>query len=233
MRPALLGDQMSQPTWLWWSSGKDSAWTLGALATDPRYQVTGLVTTVNTQFDRIAIHGVRRRLLQAQASALDLPLRIAPISYPCPNGAYEDAVDAVVAAAVEVGVRWMAFGDLYLEDIRVYREGLLAGTGIQPVFPLWGKDTQMLGRDMIEAGMDARVTCVDSSYLPAEFAGRRYDLDFLADLPDGVDACGENGEFHTFVCEGPLFAHPIQVRVGDRVTREGFVFCDLTLAEPD
>jgi diphthamide synthase (EF-2-diphthine--ammonia ligase) len=127
----------------------------------------------------------------------------------------------------------MAFGDLHLADIRAYREGLLDGTGIQPVFPLWGKDTRTLGRDMIGAGLDARVICVDPSRLPVEAAGRRYDLDFLADLPDGVDACGENGEFHTFVCEGPLFAYPIQVRVGDRVTRDGSVFCDLTLAEPD
>ncbi len=221
---------MTQSTWLWWSSGKDSAWTLATLSADPRYRVTGLVTTVNRRFDRIAIHGVRRTLLEAQAAALSLPLRIAPIPHPCPNGAYQAAVHAVVASAREAGVRSMAFGDLHLEDIRAYREGLLAGTGIKPVFPIWGTDTRTLGRVMIEAGVDARVTCVDSSRLPAEAAGRRYDLDFLVDLPDGVDACGENGEFHTFVCDGPLFSSPIAVRLGDRVTRDGFVFCDLTLA---
>ena len=214
-------------TLLSWSTGKDSAWALHVLRQRPDVTVAGLVTTINAAFERVAMHGVRRTLLEAQARAAELPLHTLPIPYPCPNEEYERIMGAFVAEQAKAGVEAMAFGDLFLEDIRRYREGKLAGTGIAPLFPLWGIPTHKLARDMIAGGLDAYVTCVDPKKLPASFAGRRFDAALLADLPGEVDPCAENGEFHTFCCAGPMFRHAIPVTSGEVVTRDGFVFCDL------
>jgi uncharacterized protein (TIGR00290 family) len=217
-------------TWLWWSSGKDSAWSLRALEADSRYRVTALVTTVNATFQRVAMHGVRESVLALQANRTGLPLHVVPLPYPCPNGAYETAFAQTVATARKAGVGCMAFGDLFLEDVRDYRLGLLAGTGMDALFPLWGRPTAALAHSMIAGGLEARVTCVDPRQLPGTFAGRSYDEAFLADLPATVDPCGENGEFHTCAIAGPMFDAPIAVITGETVERDGFVFSDLKLA---
>ncbi|MBX9590339.1 MAG: adenine nucleotide alpha hydrolase [Hyphomonadaceae bacterium] len=214
-------------TWLSWSSGKDSAWCLEMLRRGGERPVTGLFTTVNAAFDRVAMHAVRRALLEAQAKAADLDLHVIDIPYPCPNADYERILGAFVAKARAQGVAAMAFGDLFLADIRAYRERQLAGTGITPLFPLWGRDTRALAGEMIDGGLVARVTCVDPSKLDRTFAGRTFNRAFLSDLPDGVDPCGENGEFHTFVSAGPMFSAPIPLRAGEIVDRDGFVFADL------
>jgi uncharacterized protein (TIGR00290 family) len=214
-------------TLLSWSTGKDSAWALHVLRQRPDVAVVGLVTTVNAAFGRVAMHGVRRALLEAQAEAAGLPLHVLDIPHPCPNVDYERIMGAFVAEQAAAGVEAMAFGDLFLQDIRRYREAKLAGTGIAPLFPLWGIDTGLLAREMIAGGLQAHVTCVDPRKLPASFAGRRFDLDLLTDLPPGVDPCAENGEFHTFACAGPMFGASIPVKIGDVVTRDGFVFCDV------
>ena len=214
-------------TLLSWSSGKDSAWSLHALRQQPDVTVVGLVTTVNAAFDRVAMHGVRRSLLEAQAEAAGLPLHVLEIPHPCPNADYERIMGAFMAQQAAAGVEAMAFGDLFLEDIRRYRETKLAGSGIVPLFPLWGLETGRLAREMIARGLEAYVTCVDPRKLPNTFAGRRFDLGLLADLPADVDPCAENGEFHTFACAGPMFTRPIAVKTGEIVTRDGFVFCDV------
>jgi uncharacterized protein (TIGR00290 family) len=214
-------------TLLSWSTGKDSAWSLHALRQQPDVTVVGLVTTINAAFDRVAMHGVRRALLETQAEAAGLPLHVLPIPHPCPNTDYERIMGAFVAQQAAAGVEAIAFGDLFLEDIRRYREEKLAGTGIAPLFPLWGIDTGRLAREMIAGGLDAYVSCVDPRKLPRTFAGRRFDLGLLADLPADVDPCAENGEFHTFACAGPMFTRPIAVKTGEIVTRDGFVFCDV------
>jgi uncharacterized protein (TIGR00290 family) len=206
-------------TLLSWSTGKDSAWSLHVLRRRAEVAVVGLVTTVNAAFDRVAMHGVRRALLEAQAEAAGLPLHVLEIPHPCPNADYERIMGAFVAEQAAEGVEAMAFGDLFLEDIRRYREEKLTGTGISPLFPLWGIDTGRLAREMIAGGLEAYVTCVDPKKLPESFAGRRFDLDLLADLPAGVDPCAENGEFHTFACAGPMFRSPIAVEPGEVVTR--------------
>jgi uncharacterized protein (TIGR00290 family) len=218
-------------TLLSWSTGKDSAWALHALRQRPDVTVVGLVTTVNTAFDRVAMHGVRRALLEAQADAAGLPLHVLPIPHPCPNEDYERIMGTFIARQAAEGVEAIAFGDLFLEDIRRYREQKLAGTGIVPLFPLWGLDTARLARDMIAASLSAYITCVDPKKLLASFVGRRFDLDLLAELPAGVDPCAENGEFHSFACAGPMFSRPIAVQVGEIVHRDGFVFSDLLPAE--
>jgi uncharacterized protein (TIGR00290 family) len=217
-------------TLLSWSTGKDSAWTLHVLRQRPDVTVVGLVTTVNAAFGRVAMHGVRRTLLDAQAKAAGLPLHVLEIPHPCPNAEYERTMGAFVAEQVAAGVEAMGFGDLFLEDIRRYREEKLAGTGMLPLFPLWGIDTAVLARQMIAGGLEAFVTCVDPSKLPASFAGRRFDLGLLADLPRDVDPCAERGEFHTFACAGPMFATSIAVETGQILTRDGFSFCDLILS---
>ena len=219
-------------TLLSWSTGKDSAWSLHVLRQRPDVTVVGLLTTVNTAFDRVAMHGVRRALLEAQAEAAGLPLHVLEIPHPCPNADYERIMGAFVAEQAAAGVEAMAFGDLFLEDIRRYREAKLAGTGIAPLFPLWGIDTGQLAREMIAGGLEAYVTCVDPRKLPATFAGRRFDLDLLADLPADIDPCAENGEFHTFASAGPMFSSSIAVETGEVVTRDGFVFCDLGSPRP-
>jgi uncharacterized protein (TIGR00290 family) len=218
-----------------WSSGKDSAWALHLLRQDPRYEVTGLLTTVNTHFERVAMHSTRRALLEAQASAAGLPLHIVPLPWPCSNAEYEAAMRVALDAALAAGTQAVAFGDLYLEDVRRYREEMLQGTGLTPVFPLWGLPTRSLLETMIDAGLRASVVCLDPAKLPRSFAGRALDREFLRDLPEGIDPCGENGEFHTCVYAGPMFPNlargeAIPVQTGEVVEREGFVFADLQLA---
>jgi uncharacterized protein (TIGR00290 family) len=210
-----------------WSSGKDSAWTLHLLRRDPGVRVEGLLTTVNTTHDRVAMHAVRRGLLEAQAEAAGLPLWIVPLPWPCPNEAYEEAMSRAVRRAEEAGITHMAFGDLFLEDVRAYRIERLSRTSLAPLFPLWGWPTAELAREMIDAGVEAILTCVDPKKLDRSFAGRQFDRILLADLPAGVDPCGENGEFHTFVANGPMFRAPIAVKRGEIVERDGFVFADL------
>jgi uncharacterized protein (TIGR00290 family) len=188
-------------------------------------QVTGLLTTVST--DRVSMHGVRRCLLQAQADALGLPLRVVELPPACSNQDYGQQMAIAVREAVGLGVEQMIFGDLFLSDVRAYREQRLAGTGLRPVFPLWGRPSADLAREMIASGLRAVVSCVDPTQAPAEIAGRWFDEDLLAELPDDADPCGEHGEFHTFVVDAPGFAHPVEVEVGETVERDGFVYTDL------
>ncbi len=214
-------------TWLSWSSGKDSAWSLYRLRERSDIQVAGLITTVNERHQRVAMHAVRLSLLEAQAEAAGLPLHVVPIPDPCSNEAYEAAMGRLIDKAKQEEVTHMAFGDLFLEDIRAYRERQLSGTGITPLFPLWQIPTDQLAREMIAGGLRAVITCVDPRHLAPAFAGRTFDATFLADLPKEVDPCGERGEFHSFAVEGPMFRYPISVSVGEVVTRDGFVFADL------
>jgi uncharacterized protein (TIGR00290 family) len=224
MRPKVL---------LSWSSGKDSAWALHVLRQRGEVEVVGLVTTLNEAFGRVAMHGVRAELVRAQADAAGLPLWPVPLPWPCTNDEYETRMRAVVEKARSGGVTAFAFGDLFLADIRAYRERQLAGTGIEPLFPIWGTpaDTPALARAMITAGLRATLTCVDPRQLAPRFAGREFDPKLLADLPPGVDPCGENGEFHTFCHASPVFDRPVPVRAGDVVERDGFCFADLWPAE--
>jgi uncharacterized protein (TIGR00290 family) len=210
-----------------WSSGKDSAWALHVLRQDPSIEVVGLLTTINEAYDRVAMHAVRRTLLEAQAEAAGLPLVVVRIPSPCPNATYEAAMAEQVAAARGRGVTGVAFGDLFLEDVRQYRERQMAGTGMALHFPLWHRPTATLAEEMIRGGLRARLTCVDPRVLPDDCAGAEFDRDLLARLPAGVDPCGENGEFHTFAWDGPMFSRPLRVRRGEVVRRDGFVFADL------
>ena len=210
-----------------WSSGKDSAWTLHRLRQDPGIEVAALVTTVNAEFNRVAMHAVRQELLHAQAEAAGLPLIEVPIPYPCSNADYESRMRALIERLRGEHIDSMAFGDLYLADIRAYREKQLQGTGITPLFPLWKGPTAALARSMIAGGLRAVLTCVDPKQLAPEFCGRQFDAALLDALPAGVDPCGENGEFHSFACAGPMFRAPIAVATGETVERDGFVFTDL------
>lgn len=215
-----------------WSSGKDSAWALHVLRQHDDVEVVGLFTTINEAADRAVMHAVRRRLVERQAEAAGLPVEFIPLPHPCPNEAYERAMGRFVETVRARGVERFAFGDLQLEDVRRYRERSLSGTGIEPVFPIWGSDTAELARSMVESGVRARITCVDPRQMPARFAGRVFDRELLEELPAGVDACGENGEFHTFAFAGPVFRQPIAVTVGETVERDGFVFTDLLDSTP-
>jgi uncharacterized protein (TIGR00290 family) len=217
---------MKSTALLAWSSGKDSAWTLARLRAQG-VEPAALLTTFNSAFDRIAMHGVRRELAEAQARAAGVPLWPVELPWPCSNRQYEERMSEACRRAVESGIDSIAFGDLFLEDVRAYRERQLAGTGLCPLFPLWGEPTAKLAREMIAGGLRARITCVDPRVLPARFAGREFDEAFLAELPAGVDPCGENGEFHSFVYGGPMFAAPVEVECGEVVERDGFVFADL------
>jgi diphthamide synthase (EF-2-diphthine--ammonia ligase) len=190
-------------------------------------EVVGLLATVNESYDRVAMHAVRRELLQAQADAAGIPLWIVPIPSPCSNDQYEQAMGATMSRARREGIVAVAFGDLFLEDVRAYREAKLAGTGISPLFPLWQTPTDLLARTMIDSGLRAHVTCVDPRQVPTNLAGRLWDAAFLAELPKTADPCGENGEFHTFVSAGPMFRRAIAVRTGAVIERDGFVFADL------
>jgi uncharacterized protein (TIGR00290 family) len=216
-----------------WSSGKDSAWALHLLRSDPDVECVGLFTTVNSEFDRIAMHAVRRALLEEQAAMIGLPLDIIPIPYPCPNEIYEAAMETFVEEVKGRGVTHFAFGDLFLEDIRRYREEKLAGTGIDPLFPLWGVPTRSLAEEMVAGGLRAFITCIDPKQAPREWAGRLFDGAFVDAIPGGIDPCGERGEFHTFVCDGPMLRRRIEVVAGAIVERDGFVFADLIPRVPE
>jgi uncharacterized protein (TIGR00290 family) len=216
-----------------WSSGKDSAWMVHVLRQRGDVELGGLLTTVNDAVQRVAMHAVRVDVLQAQADALELPLWRIPIPSPCPNDVYERAMRAAVERAVAEGFTHMAFGDLFLEDIRQYRVDKLAGTGLTPIFPIFDPTpgaTTILAREMVASGLRARITCVNPKVLDARFAGREFDAPLLADLPPSIDPCGERGEFHTCSYDGPMFRRPVPIDTGITVERDGFVFTDLTLA---
>ena len=212
---------------LWWSTGKDSAWALHRLIRDPNIEVERLITTITPAFGRVAIHGTRVEILEAQAEAVGLPVERVELPYPCSNAEYEAAVEPVVRQAEAEGVNHMAFGDLFLEDVRAYRERLLEGTSISPIFPIWGQDTHSLAAQMLEEGVEAFITSLDPRRLDASLAGARFDAAFLEALPGSVDPCGENGEFHTCVTAGPVFRESLELRVGEVVERSGFLYADL------
>ena len=214
-----------------WSTGKDSAWMLHVLNRQYPAAAAGLLTTTNQAFDRVAMHAVRRELLEAQAAAAGMPLHVLPLPWPCTNEQYESIMRTAIDRFVSEGFTHVAFGDLFLEDVRRYREDRLAGTGLEPLFPIWKtKSTQDLARDMIDAGLRARLTCIDPRKLDRSFAGRTFDDALLNDLPPGIDPCGENGEFHSFAFGGPMFTEELNVKTGAVVDRDGFVFADLTLS---
>ena len=212
-----------------WSSGKDSAWMLHVIRRDGLGEVGALLTTVNESANRVAMHAVRAEVLEAQAEAAGLPLMIVRIPHPCPNDVYEARMATAIEQAKTAGFTHVAFGDLFLEDIRRYREERMKGTGLTPIFPLWLQPTAALARQMLDGGLEAFLTCVDPRILPASFAGRRFDRALLADLPANVDPCGERGEFHSCAVAGPMFTRQIAVAPGLIVERDGFVFADLTL----
>ena len=213
-----------------WSSGKDSAWTVHVLRQLPDVQMAGLLTTINESAQRVAMHAVRDDVLQAQADALGLPLWRIPIPSPCPNEVYERAMAEAVTRAVGEGFTHIAFGDLFLEDVRRYREERLAGTGLTPLFPLFGADTAVLAREMIGGGLRARITCLNPKVVDRRFAGREFDAALLAELPPAIDPCGERGEFHTCAYAGPMFTHEVAIETSITVERDGYVFTDLMIA---
>lgn len=212
-----------------WSSGKDSAWTLHVLRRDAEIEICGLLTTLNEEFQRVAMHGTRRSVLEKQATAARLPLWTVPLPWPCSNEIYERRMREVCDRAVAEGIDGVAFGDLFLADVRAYREKQLAPTGLEPLFPLWGIPTAELAREMIAGGLRARITCVDPRVLPASFAGREFDAQLLHELPDGADPCAERGEFHTCAYAGPMFSEALRLEAREVVTRDGFVFADFEL----
>ena len=216
-----------------WSSGKDSAWALHVLRQQGEVEVVGLLTTFNAAFARVAMHAVREELVQRQADAVGLPLWPVPLPWPCPNEAYEAAMSAAIAPARASGITHIAFGDLFLEDIRAYREQRMAEAGMVPVFPVWALDTGQLAEAMVSGGARATVVCVDPAQLGAGYCGREFDAGFLRDLPQTVDPCGERGEFHTFAWDGPAFSRPVEVSRGEIVERDGFVFADLLPVESE
>lgn len=222
---------MRKKTLLSWSSGKDSAWALHVLDQNPQFEVVGLFCTVNDAFRRVAMHALRIELLQQQAESTGRPLHLIRIPYPCSDEAYAKAMRGFVEQAEKEGIECFAFGDLFLEDVRNYREERLHGSGITPIFPLWGIPTQRLSRDMLAGGLRAVITCIDPKRIPRHFAGRMYDASFLDDIPKSVDPCGEYGEFHSFAFDGPMFRQPIASRLGESVERDGFVFTDILCAE--
>ncbi|MFN8008008.1 MAG: ATP-binding protein [Terriglobia bacterium] len=220
---------MKRRVLLSWSSGKDSAWTLQLLRQQPETEVVGLLTTFNKAAARVAMHAVRRELVDAQATAVGLPLWPVQLPWPCANTVYEELMSGVISQAQQQGVTHVAFGDLFLEDVRNYRIQQLSGTEIEPLFPLWGSatDTPPLAQEMVKAGLRAILTCVDPKQLSNSFVGRQFDATLLTQLPSEVDPCGERGEFHTFCYDGPMFRFPIPVQVGEVVTRDGFCFADV------
>jgi uncharacterized protein (TIGR00290 family) len=213
--------------WLSWSSGKDSAWALHELRASQDFEVAGLLTTINSEASRVAMHAVREELLEVQAAAAGLPLVKVPIPSPCSNAAYEEAMGAAMAQARAEGILHVAFGDLFLEDVRRYREEKLTAVGMAPLFPLWGRETHQLARDMVGGGLRAYLTCVDPRQIGRHFAGRAFDASLLDELPVTADPCGEKGEFHSFAVAGPMFSAPLAVVPGEVVERDGFVFADL------
>jgi uncharacterized protein (TIGR00290 family) len=213
-----------------WSSGKDSAWTLHVLRRNPEIELCGLLTTLNTEFDRVAMHGTRRAVLEAQATAAGLPLWVAPVPWPCSNEIYEQRMAEACRRAVDDKIDAVAFGDLFLTDVRAYRERQLLPTGLEPIFPLWDIPTDKLAGEMISGGLRARLSCVDTEQIPASLAGREFDADLLRDLPAAADPCGERGEFHTCVYAGPMFSAPLALEAGEIVTRDRFVYADFQCA---
>jgi uncharacterized protein (TIGR00290 family) len=211
-----------------WSSGKDSAWMLHRLNQDPSIEVAALLTTMNEEFDRVAMHAVRRQMLEAQSQAAAVPLRTVGLPWPCTNEQYESRMRDALGKAAAEGFTHVAFGDLFLEDVRRYREDRLDGTGLTPLFPLWGLPTLALAEEMIDGGLRAILTCVNLQHLDRSFAGRQFDRALLRDLPPGVDPCGERGEFHSFAYDGPMFARPVTAAAGEVVERDGFVFADVS-----
>jgi uncharacterized protein (TIGR00290 family) len=213
-----------------WSSGKDSAWTLYQLQQSEDIEIIGLLTTINSEFNRVAMHAVREELLEVQADAADLPLFKVPLPWPCSNAEYEHAIkEAFETLRVKHDVTHIAYGDLFLEDVRQYRIDLMKESKLSPLFPIWKMPTRELAEEMITAGLAAYLTCIDPKQLSANFAGHQFDADFLSTIDDSVDACGENGEFHTYVYAGPMFESKISVQVGETVNRDGFIFTDLML----
>jgi uncharacterized protein (TIGR00290 family) len=210
-----------------WSSGKDSAWALYEALRSGDYEIVGALTTVTEIFGRVSMHGVREELLMVQLEAAGIPSKIVPIPFPCPNEVYEARMGEALSEAKAEGVTHVIFGDLFLDDVRAYREAKMAGTGVAPVFPLWGQPTDALARTMIEGGLKTHLVTVDLKTMPKSFAGRKFDKVLLDDLPDSVDPCGERGEFHTCVLAGPMFSRAIPARVGEIVERDGFAFADL------
>jgi uncharacterized protein (TIGR00290 family) len=210
-----------------WSSGKDSAWTLHVLRRDPENEIAGLFTTVNEGVARVAVHAVRTTLLEAQARAAGVPLHQIPIPHPCPNTVYEAAIAQFVAQAKNQGVTHLAFGDLFLEDIRRYRERQFAGSGVELLFPLWATPTRALAEEMVASGLRAWIACVDTKQAPREWVGRVFDRAFVEQVPEGIDPCGERGEFHTFAFAGPMFEAPIATQIGEVSERGGFVYADV------
>jgi uncharacterized protein (TIGR00290 family) len=226
----MQGPGMPKRTLLSWSSGKDSAWSLHLLRQQNDCEVVGLLTTFNQQVNRVAMYAVRRSLLEAQAKAIGIPLWHVDLPWPCSNADYECIMKKACESALRAGIDHIAFGDLFLTDIRAYREKQLQDSGLQPIFPLWGMPTRELAHSMIKSGVRAKLTCIDAKLLAADFVGREFDEQLLSELPPNIDPCGENGEFHTFVYAGPMFQHDLSVDVGEIVSRDGFVFADLTLA---
>jgi uncharacterized protein (TIGR00290 family) len=211
-----------------WSSGKDSAWMLHKLKQDPAIDIGGLLTTMNEEFDRVAMHAVRRTMLDEQSRAAGIPLWTVPLPWPCTNEEYESRMRDAVGNAVAEGFTHVAFGDLFLEDVRRYREDRLARTGLTPIFPLWETPTRGLAEEMIDGGLRAILTCINPKYLDRSFAGREFDRELLRDLPAGIDPCGERGEFHSFAYAGPMFHRPVTATAGEIVDRDGFVFADVS-----
>lgn len=218
---------MKRKTLISWSSGKDSAWALYKLQQETEIDLVGLFCTVNNEFNRVSMHAVRVELLQQQAKCIGLPLEIIEIPYPCSNNLYEEIMALFVEKAKKANIEHFAFGDLFLEDVRKYREEKLNGTGITPIFPIWGIPTDKLSKEMIGSGLRAVITCVDPKQIPKELIGREYNESFLNDIPDGVDPCGEKGEFHSFVFDGPMFKKHMEISVGNVIQRDGFVFVDV------
>jgi uncharacterized protein (TIGR00290 family) len=219
------------PALLSWSSGKDSAYSLHIARAEGKFEVVGLLTTITSTFGRVSMHGVRESILEEQARQAGLPLSKIAIPSPCTNEQYEAAMRSAMEQAQARGIRHVLFGDLYLEDIRAYRETNLARVGMSAAFPLWGRDTRTLAAEMVDSGLEAILTCIDPKALPASFAGRRFDRKLLSELPPSVDPCGENGEFHTCVVAGPMLSAPLAVTVGEVVERDGFVFADVLPAD--
>jgi len=226
-RPHMAQNASEKPkAWMAWSSGKDSAWALHTARLAGQVEIIGLMTTITTQYNRISMHGVRKALLMAQAEALGLPLYCVGIPTPCSNEQYEASMREALAVAASQGVTHIVFGDLFLQDLKEYREQNLATVGMQAYFPLWRRDTTSLAQEMVQGGLQAQLTCIDPKKVPTELAGHAFNRELLAKLPDNVDPCGENGEFHSFVWDGPMFSQPIPLTQGETVERDGFIFTD-------
>ena len=225
-------NKMKRKTLMSWSSGKDSAWALYKLQQDPQIEIDGLFCTMNSEYQRVAMHAIRVELLQRQVESIGLPVKIINIPNPCTNEEYEEIMAQFVESSKAVNIEYFAFGDLFLEDVRRFREENLIDTGISPLFPIWETPTDKLSREMIRGGLKAVITCFDPEKLSGEFIGREYDESFLDDLPGGVDPCGENGEFHSFVFDAPNFVWLIEISLGEVVQRDGYVFVDVVEDEP-